>query len=328
MGVSSQGQLNGGFPYVCVMEPPGCDHELDGICQVGHFLLCVHRPIRSHTEIGVAADKAHLPVTLAILKLHCRHREEKGKGDTELENSIVRFTPWGICKSLTHLAGLRLTRIHQDVSWNISSPLLSPLIPCFDVFGKTNCLSVPEPKYTGGEEGLNSFPYHSFPQTRRWQCQNSISLGFSWESMKRRSKTHQADWADCTPYFAAKLMEPSLEWILEGCAAWLRQKKGLSRLNMHTHTRCFKGKVPCVWAGGFWYRGGVWSLSTSHMSKELGQMKHRNRQGEMVLDCWVLQRRFSRDGWHESAIIPHKTQEESTVSDSTIWKILSFHCQI
>lgn len=164
MGVSSQGQLNGGFPYVCVMESPGCDHELDGICQVGHFLLCVHRPIRSHTEIGVAADKAHLPVTLAILKLHCRHREEKGKGDTELENSIVRFTPWGICKSLTHLAGLRLTRIHQDVSWNISSPLLSPLIPCFDVFGKTNCLSVPEPKYTGGGEGLNSFPYHSFPK--------------------------------------------------------------------------------------------------------------------------------------------------------------------
>ena len=26
--------------------------------------------------------------------------------------------------------------------------MLSPLIPRFDVFGKTNCLSVPEPEYT------------------------------------------------------------------------------------------------------------------------------------------------------------------------------------
>ena len=168
MGVSSQGQLNGGLPDVWVMEPPGRHHELDGLWQVGHFLLCIHLPVWSHTEVGVAADKAHLSAALAILKLHCRDRQKKGKGGgggTKSESSTVRFTPWGIRKSLTHLAGLRLTRIHQDVSWNISSPLLSTVIPRFDVFGKTNYLSVPEPEYMRGRGGVaNSFSYHSFPK--------------------------------------------------------------------------------------------------------------------------------------------------------------------
>lgn len=82
-----------------------------------------------------------------------READRESERGTELESSTVRFTPWGVRKSLTHLAGLRLTHIHQDISWNISSLLLSLLIPCFHVFGKTNCLSVPEPEFVGRGEG-------------------------------------------------------------------------------------------------------------------------------------------------------------------------------
>ena len=66
-------ELHGGLPDPGVPEPPGRDHELDGLRQVGHLLLHVHGAIGAHAEGRVAAHKDHLPVVQAALKLHCRN---------------------------------------------------------------------------------------------------------------------------------------------------------------------------------------------------------------------------------------------------------------
>lgn len=70
VGMSRQGQLHGGLPDPWVMQPLGRDHELDGLGQVGHVLLGVHRPIGPHAEVGVTGHEPHLPATLAVLELH------------------------------------------------------------------------------------------------------------------------------------------------------------------------------------------------------------------------------------------------------------------
>lgn len=94
MGVSGQGELDGGLPDVRVVQPLGCHHELDGLRQVGHLLLGVHRPVGPHAEVGVVADEAHVSAALTVLKPHCGRKKEKRR---ELEISTLGFSPGVRC---------------------------------------------------------------------------------------------------------------------------------------------------------------------------------------------------------------------------------------
>lgn len=89
--MSGKCKLNGGLPDVGVMETPRCDHELNGLWQVGHLLFSIYRPIRPHAEVGVAANKAHLSVALAVFKLHCR-KGKGGEAGAELKHSEIYCT--------------------------------------------------------------------------------------------------------------------------------------------------------------------------------------------------------------------------------------------
>lgn len=187
--------------------------------------------------------------------------------------------------------------------------------------------------------GPNSFSYHSFPKLDGSQCQDSISPGFSGESMRRRSKAHYADWADCAPCFAAKRTEHGFEWHLES-SAWLRWKKGRceeSHVSMSTHTETafplFRVKYHmCLYekyGRVVWVQGGIWSLSIPCMSKGLGQMTQKQTETDGVrllsASVQILQ-------WHLTWMCHYGTHKNpggtNRVSDMTIWKILSFHCQI
>lgn len=84
--MSGQGQLHGGLPDLRVVQPLGCDHELDGLGQVGHVLLGVHRPIGPHAEVGVVGHEPHLPATLAVLELHWG-----GEKGAELESCMWKY---------------------------------------------------------------------------------------------------------------------------------------------------------------------------------------------------------------------------------------------
>lgn len=79
MWVSGQGELDGRLPDVRLMQTLRRHHELDGLRQVGHLLLGVHRAVGPNAEVWVVADEAHLPTSLAVLELHCKEKKKEKK---------------------------------------------------------------------------------------------------------------------------------------------------------------------------------------------------------------------------------------------------------
>lgn len=77
VGMSGQGQLHRGLPEPRLVQPLGRDHKLDGLGQVGHVLLGVHRPVGPHAKAGVVGHEPHLPAALAVLELHCGEKREQ-----------------------------------------------------------------------------------------------------------------------------------------------------------------------------------------------------------------------------------------------------------
>lgn len=90
-GVSGQGQLHGGLPDPRLVQSLGRNHELDGLGQVGHVLLGVHRPIGSHAEVGVVGHEPHLPGALAVLELHWIGGRGGGEKGAELESHMWKY---------------------------------------------------------------------------------------------------------------------------------------------------------------------------------------------------------------------------------------------
>lgn len=80
---------------------------------------------------------------------------------------------------------------------------------------------------------------------------------------------------------------------------------------------CIQSDVPMCIMGGWM---GCWGV---YICKCLAQIRQRHRE-EMLLGCWVHVQILQ---WQLTWIC-HYTKHKEKPTDITVWKILSFHCQI